>query len=193
MIKYFPLPLILFLFPLFISLPAQNIQFQGEQIDITISETQVRVSGKYYFYNPTSHPVNQPMFYPFIVDHRLTYPDSIDVSLSTSDRSLIYRSHENGIFFSIPFLPEQSLILNVFYSQKALANQYEYILTSTREWNRPLQFAQYLIKISEDMQLVYLSLDYQEKKIQDNQHIYYISRVDFMPKENLKIIWKGKR
>lgn len=84
-------------------------------------------------------------------------------------------------------------MLTVFYSQKALANQCEYILTSTREWNRPLQFARYIIKIPEDMHLVYISMDYQEEKIQNNQHIYSISRVDFMPKENLKIVWKGKR
>ncbi len=184
--KYCHFPLTFFLFPIMISLPAQNIQFQGEQIEITISDKQVSVSGIYSFYNPAGYPVHQTMYYPFVVDQRLMYPDSIHVSLSTSNDVLNYRLQESGIFFSVPFLPEQPVTLTVFYSQKVVANQFEYILTSTREWNRPLPYARYIVNIPENMDLIYLSLDYQEKEIRNHYHIYHISRVDFMPKENLK-------
>ncbi|OGB70091.1 MAG: hypothetical protein A2Y94_01990 [Caldithrix sp. RBG_13_44_9] len=178
------------LFPFFIILPAQNIQFQGEQIEIKIRDDQVQVTGTYYLYNPASYPLSRTLYYPFVVDARLEYPDSIHVSLSTVDQSLVYRSESDGIFISIPFLPEQLITLTVFYSQKTLANQFEYILTSTREWNRTLQFASYIIQIPKDKQLIHISLDYQEIQDQDNYQIYYISRSDFMPPENLKIIWK---
>ncbi len=175
---------------LFTTLSAQNIQFQGEQIKIKIGDDQVQVTGTYYLYNPSYYPVSRTLYYPFVVDARLEYPDSIHVSLSTNDHLLAYRSESDGIFFSIQFLPEQLITLTVFYSQKTLANQFEYILTTTREWHRPLQFASYIIQIPKDKQLIHISLDYQEMQDQDNYRIYYISRSDFMPPENLKIIWK---
>jgi hypothetical protein len=127
------------------------------------------------------------------VDARLRYPDSIHVSSSTEANSLAYRPDSNGIFLSLPFLPEQLITLTVFYSQKTLADQFEYILTSTREWSRPLQFASYIIQIPEDKEVTHLSLDYQEIKYQDNYRIYYISRSDFMPSENLKITWREQK
>lgn len=178
---------------LFTTLSAQNIQFQGEQIKIKIGDDQVQVTGTYYFYNPSYYPVSRTLYYPFVVDTRLEYPDSIHVSLSSVDHSLAYRSESDGIFLSIPFLPEQLITLTVFYSQKTLANQFEYILTTTREWHRPLQFANYIIQIPKDSEVTYLSLDYQEIKYQGNYQIYHIRRSDFMPSENLKIIWKGKK
>jgi hypothetical protein len=130
------------------------------------------------------------VYYPFVVDHRLEYPDSIKVSISTNDQLLAYRSESDGIFLSIPFLPEQLITLKVFYSQKTLANQFEYVLTSTKEWGRPLQFASYIIQIPKTKELTHLSLDYQEIQNHDSYQIYSISRTDFMPQENLKIIWK---
>ena len=179
-----------FLFSFFIPLPAQNIQFQGEKVEIKVDGDQVQVTGTYYLYNPVSFPISRTLYYPFVVNQQLHYPDSIHVSTSTVDHSLLFRPDANGIFLSIPFLPEQSIILTVFYSQKTLANQFEYILITTKEWNRSLQFANYIIQIPRDKEVTYLSLDYQEKKYQDNYQIYYISRSDFMPSENLKIVWK---
>jgi transglutaminase-like putative cysteine protease len=193
MLKQFLYPLSFILCPLSILLPAQNIQFQGEQIEIIISDNQAQVIGTYYLFNPASFPVSRTLYYPFVVDQRLEYPDSISASLSPADHSLSYRPDSNGIFLSVPFLPEQSITLTVFYSQKTLSNQFEYILTTTREWHRPLQFADYLIQIPKDSEVTYLSLDYQEIKYQGNYKIYYIRRSDFMPSENLKIFWKEKK
>ena len=193
MLGRFLYPLFFILFLLSVSLNAQNIIFQGEYIEIKIAEGQVQVIGTYHFYNFAPYPVQRTMYYPFVVDQRLEYPDSISASLSTADHSLSYRPDSNGIFLSVPFLPEQSITLTVFYSQKTLSNQFEYILTTTREWHRPLQFADYLIQIPKDSELAYLSLDYQEIKYHGNYKIYYIRRSDFMPSENLKIFWKEKK
>lgn len=106
MIKYFHLPLTLLLFPIFISLLAQSIQFQGEQIEITISDERADMLGMYYFYNPTFYRVTQSLYYPFVVNVQLLYPDSIRVSLAPNNPSFTYRLAQSGIFFSIPFLPE---------------------------------------------------------------------------------------
>jgi hypothetical protein len=193
MLKRWLLPFTLILFPLFIPLSAKNIQFQGEQIEITVEENQVQVTGTYYLYNHAPYSLPSTLYYPFVVDDRLEYPDSINVTISANNRELAYRPESSGIFFSIPFLPEQSITLTVFYSQRTRTNQFEYILTSTKEWNWPLQFASYILKIPKDKRLIYLSLDYQTMTEQENTQVYSVLRSDFMPQENLKIIWKGKK
>jgi hypothetical protein len=169
----------------------QSLQFLGEKIEVTIHEEHAVVNGEYHFKNNSIHAVRRTLFYPFVINDDLPYPDS--VSVTHDEESIPFRPQSSGINFSITIPPESTAVYRVVYLQKTPANKMEYILTTTQRWRQPLRFAEYTVRMPSKLQLRYLSLPDPELGIRDDHMIYRIHKTNYMPKTNLRLEWARRK
>lgn len=177
---------------IYLNLDAQPVQFLGEKIEITVYEKYAGVRGQYHFHNKTNQEINRVLFYPFVVNDNLPYPDSILVFQVHDEKIIPFKQQHRGILFTITILPESSAVYQVFYLQKTPACKMEYILTTTQRWKEPLNFAEYILKLPRSFFLKNFSLNPFEKKIQEEHQIYRIGKHNFMPDTNLIVEWERR-
>jgi hypothetical protein len=171
------------------SLPAQSLQFYGEKIEISILGDNALVTGEYYFRNNTSQSIRRTLYYPFVINRDLTWPDSISVYQVSEKKSLTFRKSKEGILFTLQVPADSTVIYKVIYRQRTPSRKMEYILTTTRRWNEPLSFAEYLIRLPKSFMLQYLSLKPSEIDDVLDSQIYKIQKNDYSPETNLTVQW----
>ena len=172
------------------NLLSQSLEFFQEEIEITAAKENCIVQGTYYFKNTNPEKIVKMIYYPFCLNDFLSYPDSIQVVDLIKNTNIAYRKHGKGVSFPIHLDGKSITILKVIYIQKTSANQMEYILTTTRQWGKPLEKADFTIKIPLSYQLKYCTFDYNYRKKNNQYNIYRITKEQFYPDKNLKIRWK---
>ncbi len=200
-------------FPLFLSLHAQPLQFARERIEVEVLGEECILTGTYYFCTsgPTTKqplsakepdsansPFNIILYYPFVVTPELPFPDSIQVTDLRSGQVVQFIESDRGIYFPVSVPPQDTAIYRVRYRQKTPSAKMEYILTSTQKWNRPLKSADFIIRIPQEYQLASLSPSFDsfapgatgEKNAR--WKTYFIHRENFMPQSNLTIQWERR-
>ncbi len=168
---------------------SQSIDFFQEEIDINVNDNNCTVTGKYYFKNLSSKGIKKSLYYPFFIDTNSLYPDSITVIDFAKNENIDFRKSKKGVFFSVFVEPKSVSIIEVFYKQKTLSNKMEYILTTTKVWGKPLEFAKFKIKIPKKYKLKHISYKYDKNLEQKEHNIYKITKKDFLPEKNLIIKW----
>jgi len=148
-----------------------------------VDSGKVSISADYYFKNPSNQTKSALIFYPFPIDEYHYYPDSILVL------GLDYTKNDSGVNFIMRFKPNAGDTLKVFYRQKLKDNQARYILTTTKQWQRPLKQAKFIIDVLENF--TNLQLSYKPDSIirRNNRVLYYIAKKNFMPNKDLIINW----
>ena len=176
-----------------ISVNAQSPKFLREIITITVHDDKCSLNGSYYFVNPGSQRTESLLFYPFVIDEDLLYPDSIRIFSPTLKKDLPYSKTDKGIFFKISLDPGDTSLYSVYYSQKTPVRRMEYILTTTRNWQRPLGSAEFLIKIPFNCELTFSSYEFDRVERGKVYTEYYVKNENFMPERDLKIKWSENR
>jgi hypothetical protein len=174
------------------SLPGQSLQFYGEKIEICIQGEYAQVTGEYYFRNNTSRPLHQVMFYPFVINQDLSWPDSISVYQVSEKKSLSYREAKAGILFVLVVPADSMVIYKVSYRQRTPGRKMEYILTTTQKWGHPLVFAGYSVSLPEEYKLLDISLTPDSRQIINHKQIIKINRQNYLPTKNLNLFWESE-
>lgn len=169
---------------------SQNLSFIKEKIEMTIqNDTSFTIAGKYYFLNKSDRKFISSFYYPFFIDSNNKYPDSILI-LDGNNHLVSYTKSENSIFFAIKSLQRDTSEFSAFYRQKTLINRAEYILTTTQNWNVPLQKAKYIVKLPVNLILKSISLQPDSIKNNFGYKTYFITKENFMPLINLIVEWQ---
>ena len=186
---------ILFFFCFFLSsqLKSGSFDFFKEKIILKIRKEECRVIGYYYFKNNTPDSSDLNLIYPVSENFHLPFPHLFKVTNCDKDEPVPYRIYKNGILFQIQIPPYGFRTCSVEYHQKTPRNIMEYILTSTSRWKQPLQSANFIIEIPNDINLKILSLPQNGCQKEDGKTIYQINRQNFMPESNLIIKWGTKK
>jgi len=77
----------------------------------------------------------------------------------------------------------------VNYIQELKINKFEYILTSTQNWGKPLSSASFNVFIDSDIGLKSISYKPDIREILKGKQVYRINKEDFFPIKNLIIEW----
>jgi len=160
-----------------------KLQFISEMIDFEINNTQFLTNGIFVFANNSNREIKQMMIFPFSQD-----TDSIKIKRVFNlsyNQSIRYQLIDKGIAFKIVFLPNDTVKINISYSQ---ARQHEniYLLNSTLTWGKALQTARYSLTFDESV--IIDSISYKPDKIEGN--IYYWNKKNFYPEDDFKIMIK---
>ena len=181
----------LFFFCLFFPFQSKagSFDFFKEKIIFRVGKEECRVIGYYYFKSnaPDSSVLN--LIYPVSKNFHLPFPHFFKVTTCDNDEPVPYRIYENGILFQIHMPPYGFRTCSVEYHQKTPRNTMEYILTSTSRWKQPLQSADFIIEIPDDINLKTISLPQNGCQKEAEKTIYRINRQEFMPDSNLIIKW----
>jgi hypothetical protein len=158
----------------------RKLQFIGENIDFEINEKTFSTNGIYYFLNNTESEIERTILFPFS-----DQADSLHIirvyNLSYL-KSIVYKQQDNAISFRINILPNDTIRVNIVYTQKA-ENKNVYILESTQTWGQPLKRAFYSLKGDSTVLLDSLSL----KPDTFKNNTYYWEKFNFYPNDNFTI------
>jgi hypothetical protein len=158
----------------------EKLEFISENIDFSVTSSLFTINGIYVFANYTKNEIHQTILFPFSKNS-----DSINIkrvyNLSYNEH-LQYHKTGNGIAFKMIVMPNDTVNINISYSQKTEVENV-YILESTRTWDKPLQNANYSLSIDNSVTLDRFSL----KPDTLINNFYYWTKTDFYPDENFKI------
>ncbi len=187
------LSLPLLLSPLF--LKAQSLRFYREDIELSLHSDTFYVNGLYYYRNMDTTAVKTTLYYPYAENTSLGKVGWIRASnLSAgNDSDAIPHSGQKGAWIRLQVAPRDTTILKVQYAQKILGNQAEYIIVTTKKWDRPLDMANYVIKIPDDRYSLD-SLSYQPDTCfhPKNERVCVFTKEHFMPDRNIIVYFTRK-
>jgi hypothetical protein len=167
-----------------------QIGFVHEHITVTIAGGSCSVDADYYFKNSAPRPSGCSIFYPLIHRSDLPYPDSILVLADSAETPIGFERTTEGIVFFLDLTPEETKRIHVRYRQRTPVRKFEYILTSTKAWGKPLQLAEFQIVVPDSLKLISCSPGFDRKETIKNTAYYHIKRSNFMPDSNLIVKWK---
>ncbi|HPI28878.1 MAG TPA: hypothetical protein PLS75_10405 [Candidatus Marinimicrobia bacterium] len=170
------------------TLYAQIADFSAEQLTFTIHPQFIEMTGIYYFTNRTGQEIKLPIIYPFQVNSHQAFPDSIAVSLGNGS-PLHFEIRKESIYFSVPLLNKEQNALEIYFRQPITRPQFEYILTSTSSWQKPLEFADFMIRVPLTYRLANLSFPYEKIDTTDDFQVYHLHFENFYPEQNLIFSW----
>lgn len=167
-----------------------DLEFYKEKITIQIDGYACTLIGEYWFRNLFDYPLARMLSYPISANNHLQPANKIQITNISEKKSVKYNRAKEGIYYFLKISPRDSLLLRVEYHQKTPEHIFEYILKSTRAWQRPLRDAEYIVKVPKTCKLKSISIPYNHVK-QDHYYLFYlIERKDFLPDKNLVISWE---
>jgi hypothetical protein len=170
----------------------QPLNFYREEIEVQVEEHTCFVTGTYYFKNNTSESVEQSLYYPFVVNDSLPFPDKVSVRQANSDRTVSCSRADKGIYFTIQLQPRSIGVYEVSFRQKTPFGFMEYILTTTSQWHTAFERAQYRVRVPKTHRLTFLSLNGSIKEQRGEQVIYTVRKEKYLPAQNLVIHWQRR-
>ncbi|MCD4696641.1 MAG: hypothetical protein K8S16_10425 [Bacteroidales bacterium] len=164
----------------------QNLQFFKEKLDFTITNTEFTVDGIYFFRNNTQDTIRQYLLYPFTQNPELGEVTSIKGNSIYPEMKnpVIVNFDQKAARFKLLVYPNDTAVVRIIYKQAITNNKAEYILTSTKAWNRPLEQADFTLKIPIKVKIEELSYDADSLLIKHDHLLYKWYFKDFMPPKN---------
>jgi hypothetical protein len=171
---------------------SQQIEFVGEEIELMVADSSCTVNGLYWFRNSKPVTTNVVLFYPFVVNEKLPYPDTINIVEVGSDRQVKFTRSKNGIYFGVNVLPSNTTLYRVTYTQRTYTLSMQYILQTTAQWGKPLEQAVYRVRIPDTYVLTSSTMIFQQIYKQDGEQVYEDCEEHFMPSTDFIIQWERR-
>ncbi len=164
-------------------------EFTGENVTITIAPPRVTVEGTYTFYNAGDEPEKLELNYPFPRGPGLGKPENISVrDAGGGDIPFSWKRHDVAFEVTVP--PQSEAVVSVAYEQRFDGCEYKYILTSTRDWQRPIGKAVFAVEVPPQLAPVEGSSALKEVPAREGVVRYELRRDDFYPDVDLVLHWK---
>ncbi len=167
---------------------AQIADFSAEKLSFTVNSKSVEMTGSYFFSNRAGKVVILPIVYPFCVNSRQAFPDSVSVRMADG-RPLNFQCRDENVLFSVPLNEKGRTEVIIYFRQSVKRPQFEYILTSTRTWKKPLESADFAIQVPLFQVLTNLSYPYERIDTTGNIQVYRLHFENFYPEKNLIFSW----
>jgi hypothetical protein len=169
---------------------SQDLQFYREDIVFSVSEDQVSTDAVYSFCNPGGKEITTLLFYPFPPDTRELI-DSLVVTDLKAGTVIPFREGKSGVFFPVSVNSYGQASYRVYFRQKLVENHFEYILTSTGSWGRPLEFANFELQVPTGILIDSLSYPPDSSFMINETRHYTWKKKDFMPDKDFVIEFKS--
>lgn len=162
----------------------QDVSFYRENITMMISGRTFYVTGLYYLRSDC--PENIFMAYPFPTKKLYGIADSIlIIDLTDGSEIMPLRSDSATLTFPVDFLEGKEKLLQISYQQALNDNQAEYILKSTRAWQKPLEEAHYQLIIPQTLTVTRFSIPPMDSLSAGSEKIYTWDMTNYMPTVNM--------
>jgi hypothetical protein len=166
--------------------------FYRENIIITVEDSIAEVEGAYYLFNNNVDDTKITLAYPFPVNEDLKFPSVVSVFDKTHKNEIHYRKGKKSISFPVSISALDSTIILINYTQKCTNKNFEYILTSTKYWGKPLELAEFTIEINNNLKLISHSYEFDSAYTDKDKKCYYFKEENFLPHENIYLRWRRR-
>ncbi len=172
----------------FIGSHSQNIEFYKENITMEISEGYFHVTGTYYLRSDSV--ATFPLTYPFPEDPLYGEVDSVNIfNLKKGTPVEIMKSTEPGILFIAETDSNGKAEILISYRQKLKGSKAEYIVLTTRTWQKPIEEATFQLITPRDMAIVHFSYAPSDTLVTSENKVYTWQKFNFMPDRNMVFEW----
>ncbi len=164
----------------------QEITFDREDITFALRGKTFSVDGYYWFINPSDSHSEAVMYYPFGADPETERIDTVVLrNVSQNSAPAILSRNQRGIQFLLRVEPGDTVVYNIGYTQSVASDSVVYILTTTQQWKRPLNLAEYRLMTGDDIALTGFSYEPDTLYNIGEQKIFYWKRERFSPKTDM--------
>jgi len=168
-----------------------QVRFDRERIEIWAAPQQIQVSGLYHYANPSRLPAFLSLGLPFAVDGDHPRPSIYAIAEVTADGRVVEQVpptvRRGKVGFRIFLMPHGDKWIRVDYMQGARAPRGRYILTTTRQWHRPLEQGEYILHLAPGIEL---SASNYLLAATGGANTYSFSKTDFYPSEDWDFAWR---
>jgi hypothetical protein len=163
--------------------------FAGEDVTIVLEPSRARVIGVYRFRNPGDEPRSLELRYPFARGPELGNPENVAVSGGDGE-AVPFSWKRHDVAFEIEVPPRGEAAVTVSYEQICRGCEFTYILTSTRNWQRPIDEARFAIVAPVQLAPVECPYDWKEVPADEGLVRYEFGREAFYPDVDLNVRWQ---
>lgn len=175
------------------SIFSQGVIFFGEDITFRLDKEYFIVDGIYCFFNETDKPVEKIIYYPFPSHNTTGEVDSISIyNISEQKEENALEISDNGFRYLLMIAANDTTIYRIGYRQRVRISCVKYILTSTAEWNKPLEWAKYKLVADDKAEINKFSYEPDRSYQFDNEKIFYWERRNFLPEFDFVICIKNE-
>lgn len=168
-------------------------QFVREEIAIRVHGEYCTLDGRYEFRNTEHHAALWPIFYPLLNTDVVPLADSVQIHDAESGESLPSESGVNGVSFALSMPSRASRAIRISYRQLTPKQTMEYILTSTKQWGKPLENATFRVMVPDSLKLTHISIPTSSHTKRGHDVEYLIQKKAFMPRSNLIVKWERRQ
>lgn len=174
--------------------PMSPIRFYREYVTVEPSAHATRVSALYYFRNESDRAVSQGIRYPFPVDRTHLYPDVVRVWEVAGDelRPMGFVHRPPHALWKMDLEPLGEKLVRVDYVQEIREPRAIYIVTTTREWKRPIELAEFEFRVPAGLGDFSLSFAPDSRTTTGDTIVCYVRYEDFLPDEDLVVTWEER-
>lgn len=172
--------------------PPSPVRFVREHVRVEPSERQTRVVGIYSFRNDSDTPCDVGMRYPFPVDRGHLYPMRIRVHEERGGvpEPMGFVRESTGIAWRLRFAPREEKVVRVEYVQEIREKRAVYIVTTTKQWMRPIDLAEFEFRIPATLKGARLSFEPDRSEVVGDTTVYHVALREFMPESDLTVVWE---
>ena len=171
------------------------VRFDREKIEIWATDGQIQVRGLYHYRNRFPFPLTFSLGLPFPVDAAHPAPGAYSIAEITAGgadaQEIIPRNYRGDVVFRLWFAPRQEKWIRVDYVQQFLRSEGRYILLTTRQWNRPLDFGEYILHLNDNSELAASNYELRTE-LGEQEPSYSFQRRNFYPSEDWSFSWRTR-
>jgi hypothetical protein len=167
---------------------ATSCTFAAEEVTITLSPRTARVRGVYTFCNAGAEDASLAVTYPFAAADGLGAPENVAVC-DEAGLAVPFAWFGDEISFDVEVPAGGRADVVVAFEQRCAADRFTYLVTTTREWGRPLERARFIVETSASLGPV--ASTYPLERVADDGATvkYGFTRENFYPEEELTLSW----
>jgi hypothetical protein len=95
-----------------------------------------------------------------------------------------------GVAWRLTFGPREEKAVRVEYVQGIRQRKAIYIVTTTKQWMRPIELAEFEFRVPAALEGVRLSFEPDRTEVLGDTVVYRLARTQFMPDSDLTVTWE---
>jgi hypothetical protein len=163
--------------------------FTDEEVTITLSPDRVQTRGTYTFFNPADDETKLTLAYPFAAGNGMGPAENVAVH-DEAGSSIPFAWGDGEISFDVAVPAGGRADVAVSFEQPCAADNFTYILTTARQWPKPLERAQFVVEAPASFGPVASTYPLERLAYDGAVVKYGFTREKFRPEEELTLSWK---
>ena len=165
-----------------------GVHFAAEEVTLDVEATATTVSAIYVLVNRSPSSTALSIRYPVAVAADLPAPSTIAVD-GVSMTPELGADGYGAVTFPVSLPPRSLRRFRVNYTQPSLEKRAQYLVTTTRQWGRPIGRSVFVIRHPASLGEVDISLPVSDVREEEGQVIHRVSIREFWPDEELEVRW----